>query len=149
MECNLTQRYIKNTAEYLLESTELPDKSILSVIIRYDAAETLCLRANWPRSFSTELTSCPKCSQQLSPLAKKRQRQQSDKQLLISKLHIIEVEILSRKCKACSIIFNPYTLQHGFLDIGEVTLVTSDIFFIIRASVRQHLFIYRTHKRRV
>ena len=126
----------KNTAEYLLESAEIPDKSILGTITRYDAAETLDLPDKWPRSFSTELTICPMCKSQLPPLVKKRQRNQTDKQLLISKLHIIEVEVYTRKCKYCCVIFRPDTLQHGLLNIGDVSLVTLDVFFTLRNTVR-------------
>ena len=127
---------MKNTAEYLLQEVEVPDKSILSTITKYDAAETLHLPAKWPRSFSTGLAACPKCGEKLPPLVKKRQRLQTDKQLLISKLHVIEVELFTRKCKTCSIIHRPDTLQHGLLNIGDTTLVTLDVFFTLQKTIR-------------
>ena len=130
---------MKNTAVYLLESVEIPDKSILGLISKYDAAETLDLPAKWPRSFSTVLAFCPKCKKQLPPLVKKRQRNQTDKQLLISKHHIIEVEIFSRKCKSCCVIFRPDTFQHGLLNIGDTSLVTLDVFFTLRNTIRYFL----------
>ena len=127
---------MKNTAEYLLKTEDLPGKNILETISRQDAAETLGLPGKWARTYTTALTSCPKCGEKLPPLSKKRQRRLTDKQLLISKLHIIVIEIYTRKCKQCFLILRPNTLQHGLLNIGDVTLVTLDVFFTLRNTVR-------------
>ena len=127
---------MKNTAIHLMESTELPDKSILDKITRYDAAETLDQPGKWPRSFSTTLSCCPKCGTALTPLTKKRQRLQTDRKIIVSKLHVMEVEIFTRKCKSCCLLLRPDTLQHGLLNIGDATLVTMDIFFTLRNTVR-------------
>ena len=136
LECCLTQRFMKNTSKFLYESTNLPDKTILDKISRYDAAETLGLPGKWPRSYSSEVSTCPLCRTALPPLTKRRQRLQTDKKLIISKLHIIEVEVYTRKCKSCCILIRPDTLHHGLLNIGDVTLVTLDIFFLLRNTVR-------------
>ena len=50
---------MKNTASHLMETIEIPDKSILDKITRYDAAETLDLPGKWPRSFATAMDSTP------------------------------------------------------------------------------------------
>ena len=136
LDCGLTQRYLKNTAEFLMDTIELPDKSILDTISRYDASETLNIPGAWPRSYSTLQTSCPKCCKELAPLSKKRQRLKSDKQVIISKRHILVVDIYIRKCKKCYLILSPDTLKHGLLNIGDVTLVSLDVFFTLRNTVR-------------
>ena len=59
LECGLTQRYLRNTAEYLLDTSQLPDKSILQIVSTYDAAETLKLPGKWPRSYSCVENVCP------------------------------------------------------------------------------------------
>ena len=64
---------MRHTAEYMLDTCELPDKSVLARVSRYDAAETLNLPDRWPRSFSPSLTLCPKCGHELSQLSKKKQ----------------------------------------------------------------------------
>ena len=127
---------MKNTASHLMETIEIPDKSILDKITRYDAAETLDLPGKWPRSFATAISCCPKCGTALPPLTKKRQRLNTDKKIIVTKLHVMEVDIFTRKCKTCSILFRPDTLQHGLLNIGDATLVTMDIFFTLRNTVR-------------
>ena len=119
-----------------MDTVELPDKSILETISRYDAYETLKLPGSWPRSYSTLETMCPKCCKELGPLSKKRQRLNSDKQVMISKRHILVVEIYIRKCKACYLILSPDTLRHGLLNIGDLTLVSLDVFFTLRNTVR-------------
>ena len=125
-----------NTAEYLLDTCTLPGKSILETVSRYDAAETLNMNGKWPRSFSTEITCCPKCGHELSHLSKKKQRLNTDSQLLVTKLHVIVIDILTRKCKNCYIIFRPDTLHHGLLNIGDHTLVSLDVFFSLRNMIR-------------
>ena len=127
---------MRHTAEYMLDTCELPDKSVLARVSRYDAAETLNLPDRWPRSFSPSLTLCPKCGHELSQLSKKKQKNNTDPQLLITKSHVIEIDILIRKCKKCYLIIRPDTLQHGLLDIGDVTLVSLDVFFSLRNTIR-------------
>ena len=136
LECGLTQRYLQNTAEYLLDNCELPDKSILKVISTHDAAETLNLPGKWPRSYSSTDQHCPKCSHELSQLTKKRQRWNKDCQLIVTKLHVIVIDILVRKCKRCHLIVRPNTLQQGLLNVGDTTLVSVDVFFSLRNTVR-------------
>ena len=95
----------------------------------------ICL-GKWPRSFSCLEIVCPNCRGKLKQLSSKRQRLISDKKLLISKLHVIEVEIYIKKCKKCYLIRRPDTLQYGLLNIGDVTLISLDIFYTLRNTVR-------------
>ena len=95
----------------------------------------ICL-GKWPRSFSCLEIVCPNCRGKLTQLSSKRQRLISDKKLLISKLHVIEVEIYIKKCKKCYLIRRPDTLQYGLLNIGDVTLISLDIFYTLRNTVR-------------
>lgn len=139
LECGKTQKYLHNTAEYLLSTCKLPDKSVLKLVSNSDACETLQQPGKWPRTFSCEEEICPKCGAGLMPLTKKKQRNKTDSQLLITKLHVIVIDILSKKCKSCYIIRNPDTLQYGLLNIGDVTLVSLDIFFSIRNTVRSFI----------
>ena len=127
---------MSHTAEYMLDTCELPDKTVLEKVSKYDAAETLNLPGRWPRSFSPTVTLCPKCGHELSQLSKKKQKNKSDPQLLITKLHVIEIDILIRKCKRCYLIIRPDTLSDGLLDIGDVTLVSLDVFFSLRNMIR-------------
>ena len=127
-----------NTAEYMLDSCELPDKSVLEIVSRHDAAETLNVPGKWPRSFSTTVIVCPKCGYDLSQLSKKKQRQKSDSQLLVTKMHVIVIDILTRKCKRCwcYIVIRPDTLRLGLLNIGDLALVSIDVFFSLRNMIR-------------
>ena len=109
-----------NTAEYMLDSCELPDKSVLEIVSRHDAAETLNVNGKWHRSFSTTVTICPKCGYDRSQLSKKKQRQKSDSQLLVTKMHVIVIDILTRKCKRCYLVIRPDTLRLGLLNIGDL-----------------------------
>ena len=136
LESGLTQQYLQHTAEYLLENCELPDKSILKTISIHDAAETLNLPGKWPRSYTTTDNRCPKCSQELSQLSKKRQRWNTDQQILVTKLHVIVIDIFVRKCKSCHIIAQPNTLRSGLLNVGDTTLISVDVFFSLRNAVR-------------
>ena len=136
LDCGRTQRYLLNTAKYLRETTNLPDKSCLAIISAYDASETLQLERKWPRTFSCELEECPKCGERLLPLAKRHQKNRNDKQILVTKLHVIDIDILSKRCKPCSLHLSPDTLQHGLLNVGDVTLLSLDIFFTIRNTIR-------------
>ena len=136
LDCGLTQRYLSNTALYLRETTILPDKSILNVISKYDAAETLEMEGRWPRVFTCDLDVCPKCGGKLPPLSKRQQKNNSDRQILVSKLHILVIDILSKRCKNCFLNLSPNTIAHGCINIGDVTLVTLDVFFTIRNTTR-------------
>ena len=78
----------------------------------------------------------PKCNSDLSKLVSKKQKNNSDKKLLVSKMHVIEIEILSRRCKNCFLIIGPETLKYGLLNIGDTTLVSLDIFFSLRNTIR-------------
>ena len=136
MDCGLTQRYMRHTTEYILDTCELPNTSILETVSKYDAAETLNLAGRWPRSFNTTVTCCPICGNDLSQLSKRRQKHKSDTPILITKLHVIEIEILTRKCRKCYLMVRPDTLQHGLLNIGDLTLVSLDVFFSLRNMIR-------------
>ena len=125
-----------NTAEYLLDFCELPDKEALEIVSRHDAAETLNVPGKWPRSFSTTVTVCPKCGYDLSQLSKKKQRQKTDSQLLVTKMHVIPIDILTRKCKRCYLVIPPDTLRLGLLNIGDQLLVSIDVFFSLRNMIR-------------
>ena len=115
----------------MLDNCNLPDKSVLQLISKSDAFETLDLPGKWPSSFSCLEIVCPNCRGKLTQLSSKR-RLISDKKLLISKLHVIEVEIYIKKCKKCYLIRRPDTLQYGLLNIGDVTLISIDIFYTLR-----------------
>ena len=136
LDCGLTQRYLVNTADFMFEHSKLPDISILPTVSSYYARETLELDGNWPRSYSCKEEKCPKCGDPLSTLTKRRQNKNSDKQLLISKMHVIVIEILSKKCKKCYLIVSPNTLELGLINIGDVTLVSMDVFFTLQNTVR-------------
>lgn len=120
----------------MLNTYKIPDKSILQLVSTYDACETLQLTGKWPRSYSCVEEVCPKCGGKMSLLAKRQQKNTSDKKLLISKLHVIVIDIYSKKCRNCYIIRSPDTLQFGLLNIGDVTLVSIDVFFTLRNTVR-------------
>lgn len=79
---------------------------------------------------------CPKCCEKLSALEKKPQRNTNDKMLLVTKMHVIELTILSKRCRKCSIVFMPETYNSGLLNIGNITLISLDIFWTLRSTVR-------------
>ena len=114
----------------------LPSKLVLQLISTYDAAESLQQDGKWPRTYSCDQEQCPKCGKKLLPLSKRQQKSSSDRQILVSKLHDIVIEILSKKCKSCYLILSPNTLQYGLLNIGDVTLVSFNVFFTLRNTVR-------------
>ena len=136
LECGQSQKYMQNTSKYLLDTLILPDKSILQLISRYDAAETLSCPEKWPRSFSCDIIKCPKCKGNTTALVNRKQKNNSDKKLLVTKIHVLEIEILSRKCKKCSLNLSPDTLTFGLLNIGDTTLVSLDIFYSLRNLIR-------------
>ena len=49
-----------NTAKYIYDNFSIPDKDILHLVSRYDAAETLNCPGKWPRSFLCDVQKCPK-----------------------------------------------------------------------------------------
>ena len=136
MDCGLSQKYLNNTAEYLLKNCRIPDTTVLKLVSEYDAAETLQLTGKWPRTFTCDEDNCPKCGAALTALTNKKQKNQSDKKLLITKIHVIVVDILSKKCKQCCLIRSPETLKLGLLNIGNLCLVSLDMFFSLRNTVR-------------
>ena len=136
LECARTQKYLVNTADYIFKNCSIPDKSILSLISSYDSAEILGLAEKWPRTYACQLETCPECESQLSQLETRRQKNRSDQKLLITKLNMVVVDILSKRCKNCHILYQPETLAYGLLNIGDVTLVSVDIFFSLRSTIR-------------
>ena len=135
MKCSKTQKYMLNTAEYLYRSERIPDKNILNLIKECNANETIS-KTGWPRTFSPVLDHCPKCSIILSPVTKKRRRSSEDRTLLISMDHVLEVDIFTKQCKVCFLIVKPDTLSHGLFNIGDMVLVTCDIFFTLQNMIR-------------
>ena len=105
---------------------------------RFDANETLELSDRWQITYTCEEIKCPKCFCDLTALFTKPQKNKSDKQLLITKLHVIEIEVFSKKCKNCHLIRSPDTLScsYGLLNIGDLCLVSLDIFFSLRNTIR-------------
>ena len=73
---------------------------------------------------------------QSAGLVSKKQKNKSDKKLLITKLHVIPIEILTKKCRKCYLIISPDTMQYGLMNIGDTTLVALDIFFTLRNTIR-------------
>ena len=135
MVCSKTQKYMTQTAKYLFDKETLPDKSIISFIRNCNARETLSSNG-WPRAFSPAADKCPLCDSALSPLSKKRRRSQDDHSLLISREHVIEVDIFTKQCKSCFLIVRPDTMGSGLLNIGDHTLITLDIFFTLQNTIR-------------
>ena len=139
LDCGRTQQYLLHTAKYLRETLKIPDTSVLQAVSTYDAAETLQLEGRWPRSYHCDMSVCPRCGERLPPIVKRPQKNRSDKQILVTKLHILVIDILTKRCKACSLYLSPDTIQYGLLNIGDLTLVSLDIFFTIRNTVRYFL----------
>ena len=120
-------------AETVLADTV--EKSIINIIKNSNAQETLSSNG-WPRSFSPTLDKCPLCDVFLSPLSKKKRRSGGDHCLLISTEHILEIDVFTKQCKLCFIVFKPDTLSMGLVNIGDLTLVTVDIFFTLQNTIR-------------
>ena len=136
-----------NTAELLYQNERIPNKSIIKVIKQCNATETLST-SGWPRTFSPTKEMCPKCNIFLSPVTKKQRRSNDDRSLLISMDHIIEIDLFSKQCKVCLLIVKPDSLSHGLLNIGDMLLVTVDIFFSLQNTIRSVtclLFNYQIH----
>ena len=125
-----------NTSKYILENCAMPGTDILRLVSGYDAAETLNCPGKWPRSYICMEQKCPKCKSDLAGLVSKKQKNKSDKKLLITKLHVIPIEILTKKCRKCYLIISPDTMQYGLMNIGDTTLVALDIFFTLRNTIR-------------
>ena len=86
-----------NTSKYIFENFQIPDKDVLDLVSRMDASETLNSPGKWPRVFSCDKQKCPKCQSELSSFINKKQKKNSDKKLLVTKRHVIEIDILSTK----------------------------------------------------
>ena len=140
MNCSKTQKYMQNTAKYLFLNDRIPDKSIFNSIKHCNARETLT-SDGWPRTFLPSHDKCPSCNIILSPVTKKKRKSNDDHSLLISMEHVIEVDIFTKQCKLCFLILKPDTLNLGLLNIGDMTLVTVDIFFSLQNSIRFVRFI--------
>ena len=135
LDCSKTQKYMKNTAKFLYDNEKIPDKSILKVIKQCNANETLN-GSGWPRTFSPMVDKCPKCSIILSPVTKKKGKTSDDHSLLITMDHILEVDIYTKQCKICCHIVKPETSKLGLLNIGDLYLVTLDVFFTLQNTIR-------------
>ena len=135
MVCSKTQKFMAQTAKYLYDKETLPDKSIISSIRNCNARETLSSNG-WPRAYSPAADKCPLCDTSLSPLSKKRRRSQEDPSLLITREHVLEIDVYAKQCKSCFIIIRPDTLRSGLLNIGDHTLVSVDIFFSLQNTIR-------------
>ena len=131
---------MQNTSKYLYDNESLPDKTILKTIKQCNAQETLT-STGWPRTFSPTLVKCPKCDIFLSPLTKKKKKSNEDHCLLISTEHILEIDIFTKQCKLCFLIVKPDTLKLGLLNIGDLSLVTVDIFFTLQNTIRSETYI--------
>ena len=128
-------KYMQNTARYLYENEKIPDKSIVNVIKVCNAKETLT-GSGWPRTFTPTLVNCPKCNIMLSPVTKKRAKNSEDQSLIMTMDHILPVDILTKQCKLCFIIFKPETSSLGLLNIGDLHLISWDIFFTLQNTIR-------------
>ena len=133
--CSKTQRYMHIIAEYLYRNEQLPGKEILREIKQWNAQETLHGNG-WPRVYSPTCDNCPKCNTMLQPVTKKKGKTLDDARLLISMDHIIEVDIFTKQCKLCFLIVKPDTSSLGLLNIGDMYLVTIDIFFSLQNTIR-------------
>ena len=135
MECTKTQKYMQNTAKFIFEHEKVPDKNILSLVKRCNAKETLS-SDGWSRTYSPVIDKCTLCDNFLSPLTKKRRRSGEDRCLLISTEHVLEIYVFTKQCKLCCIIYRPDTLNLGLVNIGDMTLVTIDIFITMQNTIR-------------
>ena len=135
MECTKTQKYMQNTAKFIFEHEKVPDKNILSLVKRCNAKETLS-SDGWSRSYSPVIDKCTLCDNFLSPLTKKRRRSGEDRCLLLSTEHVLEIDVFTKQCKLCCIIYRPDTLNLGLVNIDDMTLVTIDIFFTMQNTIR-------------
>ena len=135
LDCSKTQKYMQNTAQYLYENEQIPDKTIINLIKTCNSQETIT-GSGWKRTYSPVLEKCPKCNIILSPVSKKRRKSSDDSSLLITMDHIIEVDILTKQCKLCYLIIKPETSKLGLFNIGDLYLVSWDIFFTLRNTIR-------------
>ena len=123
LDCSKTQKYMQDTAQYLYENEQIPDKAIIHLIKTCNSHETMT-GSGWKRTFSPELEKCPKCSNILSPVSKKRRKSSDDHSLLITMDHIIEVDILTKQCNHCYLIIKPETSKLGLFNIGDLYSVS-------------------------
>ena len=133
--CGKTQSLMRTTAEYLLDTISLPNESVIGVINKANAKETFN-ESGWPRVFMPSKVKCPKCSEILSSVSKKRQKSKSDCAILVTKCHTLKVEILSKSCSKCCLIVQSETLSLGLLNIGDLHVVSLDIFFTMQNMIR-------------
>ena len=67
----------------------MPDKSVFKLITNYDALETLNQPGKWPRVFTCVIEECNKCNMKLTPVTNKKQKNKTDKKMIVTKLHVI------------------------------------------------------------
>ena len=135
MVCTKTQKYMMQTAKHIYETESIPDKSILCDIRNRNAKETLS-SSGWPRSYSPDVDNCPLCATVLPPITKKRRKSREDRCLLISREHILEIDVYTKQCRSCFLVIRPDTMGSGLLNIGDHTLITLDIFFSLQNTIR-------------
>ena len=68
-----------------------------------------------------------------------KQKTNSDRTFLITTDHILEVQVLSRKCPNCTLIIQAETLPIGLINIGDLLLVSLDVFYSIENLVQRGL----------
>ena len=83
-----------NTAEFLFEHVSLPSEcSIINKIASYDAAETLGIEKKWPRIYDNFDDYCSICNEPLAVPSKRKLKSTDNKQLLISKVQFIMLNL--------------------------------------------------------
>ena len=123
--CLKTHKLMKNTADYIFENDFVPPQDeVLPNILKRNAEETLGVGEGWPQCYQPSLNNCPKCGEILLPIKRKEQKNENDKTLLLTMDHCKPVNIFSRKCNKCLIIFQAETLQTGLVNIGDTILVS-------------------------
>ena len=135
LKCSKTQKILQNTAAFLYETTQIPEKGIIKEIKKCNAMETIS-KDGWSRMFSPTIDHCPKCKLFLSPVNKKKRRSTEDVSLLITFDHILPVDIYTKQCKLCRLIVKPDTLPVGLFNIGDIILISLDILFSLQNLVR-------------
>ena len=136
LSCSKTQKYMQNTSLYLYETEVIPDKSIVKHIMMCNAKETMEVGSGWERTYSPTLVNCPKCNILLSRVTKKWRKETGTPSLLITLDHVIEIDIFTKQCKMCYLIIKPETSSIGLLNIGDLYLVSWDIFFTLQNRIR-------------
>ena len=136
LSCSKTQKYMQNTSHYMYHTEEMPAKSILQDIKKCNAKETIEAGSGWARTYSPTLVNCPKCNIILSPVTKKWSKDSANPSLLITMDHILEIDIYTKQCKMCFLIIKPETSRIGLLNIGDLYLVSWDIFLTLQNTIR-------------